>query len=114
MISIEQNIVEELEVLREKIIGEIRSLVSLVGDELYIHDIDEGCSPILCSGVLDVDTFTLDKISINDDELIFDGSSSWDNNFWTSEQLGVEHLAGILVFLQEHRYEIEELWTRVC
>lgn len=103
--------VKELTELRDKIASEIKAIIlSTRNDEIRICDIDEGCSPILQEDEYDENnTYTLDKVYLHNGILYLDGSSSYANFTWRQDNIGIEILAGVLDFLQEHDEEIDEL-----
>lgn len=102
---------ESLKELRAKIVGQIIEIVTAIdGDELYIVDIDEGCSPILQEDEFDENnTYTLDKVYVEQGELYLDGSSSYANFTWRGSNLHIEALEDVLEFLKEHEDQIKEL-----
>lgn len=102
---------KELTELRNKIASQIKDIIlSTHNDEIRIYDIDEGCSPILQDDEYDENnTYTLDKVYIYNGILYLDGSSSYASFTWRQDNIGIEILAGVLDFLQEHEEEINEL-----
>ena len=102
---------KELTELRNKIASQIKAIIlSTHNDEIRIYDIDEGCSPILQEDEFDENnTYTLDKVYLRNGIVYLDGSSSHANFTWRQDSIGIEILAGILDFLQEHEEEIEEI-----
>ena len=100
---------QKLQEMRGEVIDGIREIIDSVGF-LRILDIDEGCSPILQEDSFDGNnTYTLDRIYIENDKLCFDGSSSYANYTWNQDNLDVIMLIGILEFLEDHENEVEEL-----
>ena len=101
---------EQLNKLREESLKEIVEIVENLGGKLYITDIDDGNSPILQEDFYDGNgTYTLDTIEVSNGAVFFDGSSAYDNRYWSKKELGVETLVEILDFLRDHKEEIENL-----
>lgn len=102
---------KELAKMRNKIASQIKAIIlSTRNDEIRIYDIDEGCSPILQEDEYDENnTYTLDKVYLHNGIVYLDGSSSHANFTWRQDNIGIEILAGVLDFLQEHEEEIDEL-----
>lgn len=78
---------------------------------LEISEIDDGDAPILKEDLRDDEfTFTLDRIQQGlNGKLSFEGSSSWNNDYFSEDNLDLETLVSIDEFLSEHEDEIEEL-----
>ena len=106
-----KSIMKELTELRNKIALQIKAMIlSTHNDEIRICDIDEGSSPILQEDEFDVNnTYTLDEVYLRDGIVYLDGSNSYTNFTWRQDNIGIEILAGVLDFLQEHEEEIDEL-----
>jgi len=102
---------KELIELRNKIVSQIKAIIlSTHNDEIRIYDICKGYSPILQEDEFNENnTCTLDKVYLRDGIVYFDGSSSYASFTWTQDNLGIEILAGVLEFLQEHDDKIKEL-----
>lgn len=102
---------EEIKKLRDKIASQIKAIIlSTRNDEIRIYDIDEGCSPILQEDEFDENNnYTLDRVYLHNGLVYLDGSSSYANFTWRQDNIGIEILAGVLDFLQEHDEEINEL-----
>lgn len=98
---------KSLKEIRTELVDEIVAIVRKAGGEIYISDIDEGTSPILKDDVCDGNnTYFLDKVEVTEDGLSIDGSSAYANFSWTGNNLPIEALEGVLVFLKEHEEEL--------
>lgn len=101
---------ERLENLRHEVIEQIISIVNSVGGELYIVDVYGGDSPIVQEDFFDENnTYTLDKITVEEGELYLDGSSSYANYTWRGDNLDIIRLVSVLDYLEEHEENIKEL-----
>lgn len=102
-----------LKEIRTEMVEEIVAIVRKAGGEIYISDIDEGTSPILQDDVRDGNnTYFLDKVEVTEDGLSLDGSSAYANFSWTGNNLPIEALEGVLVFLKEHEEELNKPQNR--
>lgn len=78
---------------------------------LNIMDVDGTEAPIVIDN-RDTDyTYTLDRILITEGGLELDASSAYDNVTLTDEQVTIEALDDIQIFLEEHEEELAELST---
>ena len=76
---------------------------------LNIMDVDGTEAPIVIDN-RDTDyTYTLDRILITEGGLELDASSAYDNVTLTDEQVTIEALDDIQIFLEEHEEELAEL-----
>lgn len=104
---------KSLKEIRTELVNEIVAIVKKAGGEINISDIDEGTSPILQDDVRDGNnTYFLDKVEVTDDGLSLDGSSAYANFSWTGNNLPIEALEGVLVFLKEHEEDLNKLQNR--
>lgn len=79
---------------------------------LNIADIDESEAPVVIDN-RDTDyTYTLDRILITEGGLELDASSAYDNVTFTDEQVTIEALDDIQIFLEEHEEELAELYDK--
>ena len=100
---------KSLKEIRTELVDEIVAIVRKVGGEIYISDIDKGTSPVLQEDEFDENnTYTLDKVEVTEDGLSLDGSSAHANFSWTGNNLPIEALEGVLVFLKEHKEELNK------
>lgn len=97
---------KELKLFRQKLIAEISKRILETGLSLIeTADISSGSSPILINDVKnDQYTYTLDRITVDDDKnIVFEGSSAYDNEYIKIEQAGTDELAGILEWLKDYK-----------
>ena len=102
--------------MRMEIIAEIKKAVNTFKTKRIELGVScyENC-PILAYGRDDEDVFTLDCISINKNgKVIFEGSSSWENDTWSEDNIGTDNLVEIyneLDDIVEWCKECEEDWA---
>lgn len=101
---------EKLNEIRYDTLENIEEIVKSIGGELYLSDLNDGCSPIVQECPSDEDgTFTLDSIKLEGDDLLFNASSNWSECTFYDHELGIEVLVGILEFLEDNKETINEL-----
>ena len=98
---------------REEMLDEIKKAVeSFKGKRIELGMSDYGNCPILAYGRDDEDTYTLDTIRFNDNGLLlFDGSSSWENDTWSEDNICTDNLVEIYEDLEDiviHYKDYEE------
>ncbi len=103
--------ISRLQRFRKELLDEIKSTLEKHNlEELYISDIDEGCSPIIDEDKWEEDnTYTLDSITLTDGRLSFDGSNCFSNYSWSETTISTDALIGIVDFLDNHAEKIKEL-----
>lgn len=96
--------------IRNEAFNSIKALMGSL-NQLYITDIDEGSSPIVCENNFDDNlTSTLDSITQEEDgRLTFYHSSSCSNGYLTSTEISTDALIEIAEFLEEHKEQIQEI-----
>lgn len=101
-----------LDGIRNEAISYIKELMGkLCVDSLQIADFSPGESPIVHEDPYgdDNNTFTLDRIDLNDDgTLSFDSSSCWGNGTDGEDALDIDTLVGIVDWLKDEEDDIYE------
>ena len=101
----------KLKELRQKSIDAIKTLINKHNlQQIDAVDIDEGSSPIIDEDTCDENlTFTLDRVTLKDGSLEFDGSNCCENHTWDEESIPTDALVSISEWLEENEDAIKEI-----
>lgn len=100
----------KIQEIRNEAINNIKALMGSLS-RLYMTDIDEGSSPIVCENNYDYDlTTTLDSIEQKENgQLTFYHSSSCSNGWLSENEIPTDALIDIAEFLEERKEQIQEI-----
>ena len=96
--------------IRNEAINNIKALMGSLS-RLYMTDIDEGSSPVVCENNYDEDlTTTLDSIEQKENgQLTFYHSSSCSNGWLSESEIPTDALIDIAEFLEERKEQIQDI-----
>jgi len=96
--------------IRNEAINNIKALMGNLS-RLYMLDIDEGSSPVVCENNYDADlTTTLDSIEQKENgQLTFYHSSSYSNGWFSESEIPTDALLDIAEFLEERKEQIQDI-----
>ena len=98
--------------LRDEAVARIKALLKKYNtDTLEVDDFSMGDSPIVHDATDGNFIFTLDRVGLDKNGILyFDSSSCWDNNTEPATFLDVETLVGIADWLEENEDDIAEAY----